>query len=217
MTPPMRAYKFLPSCHAVDDLRRRRLKIARIDELNDPFELWAVAQPDPRLRRALRQTKKEMAERFGVLCFSLSWDNPLLWSHYADRHHGVALGFDVDRQIIREVSYAKERPRLNQVGKGTEQLLLYTKYIDWQYEKEARAFTTLKDQDAGSGLYFVDFGESLVLREVIVGPLSPLGKRELLEAVGEAGPSIAFIKARLAFNSFKVVPNRQGFSRSVLP
>jgi hypothetical protein len=50
----MRVYHFLSNKNAIDDLTHRRLKIATFDDLNDPFELWAVAQPDRRLRRGLR-------------------------------------------------------------------------------------------------------------------------------------------------------------------
>jgi hypothetical protein len=57
----MRAYHFVSSQHALEDIRYRRLKIARLDELNDPFELWAIAQPEPSLRQALRRTKENLA------------------------------------------------------------------------------------------------------------------------------------------------------------
>ena len=108
----VRAYHFVSVRNVLDDLRRRHLKIAQLDELNDPFELWAIDQRDRRLRQAFRATKQQMAERFGLLCFSLDWHNPVLWSHYADKHRGVALGFDVDEQILRPISYVKIRPVL---------------------------------------------------------------------------------------------------------
>lgn len=92
-----RAYHVVSLRNGFDDLRNRHLKIAQLDELNDPFELWAIARPDRRLRQALRGTKQEMAQRFGLLCFRLDWHNPLLWSHYADRHRGLALGYALNR------------------------------------------------------------------------------------------------------------------------
>jgi hypothetical protein len=144
----IRAYHFLPCHYAFDDLRHRHLKIARIDDLNDPFELWAVAQPDPQLRKGIRESKKELAGRFGLLCFSLSWQNPLLWSHYAERHHGIALGFDINEAKIKNVSYVEKRPIVYAVNLEVVHQLLYTKYIDWRYEQEARVFTTLEDKDS---------------------------------------------------------------------
>jgi hypothetical protein len=35
----MRLYHYLSEKHALDDLENKRLKIARIEDLNDPFEL----------------------------------------------------------------------------------------------------------------------------------------------------------------------------------
>jgi len=93
-----RAYHFVSLTYGLDDLRRRRLKISRLDDLNDPFELWAIAQSDRRLRQAMRTTKEQMARQYGLLCFSRGWHNPVLWSHYADRHRGIALGFDVEKE-----------------------------------------------------------------------------------------------------------------------
>lgn len=205
-----RAFHFVSVRNGFDDLRHRHLKIAQLDELNDPFELWAIAQPDRRLRQAFRATKQEMAQRFGLLCFSLDWHNPLLWSHYAERHRGLALGFDVDEQILKPVSYVKTRPVLTQINIEVAHWLLFTKYVDWQYEQEARIFTTLEDRDPQTGLYFGDFGDQLVLREVIAGPLSAVTKGELGDAIGSTA-GVKFTKARLAFKSFRVVADQRGF------
>lgn len=213
VTNIVRAYHFVPACYGLDDLRRRRLKIARLDELNDPFELWAIAQSDRRLRRALKSTKNEVSRRYGMLCFGLSWHNPLLWSHYAERHHGLALGFDVDGQILKEVSYVEKRPILKAINFEVANWLLFTKYVDWQYEREARIFTSLDEQDEDSGLYSANFNDQLVLREVIVGALSNITQSELKEVLGKAQECVTFTKARSAFNSFTVVNNKQGFGK----
>jgi len=186
------------------------LKIARLDELNDPFELWAIAQPDRQLRIALRLTKDEMSKHRGVLCFSLSWHNPLLWSHYADKHRGVALGFDVQDQILKAVSYVEQRPVLKEISIEVAHWLLFTKYVDWKYEQEARVFTTLEEPDAETGLYFGNFNAQLVLREVIVGPLCTTTRQELNDALGTM-EGVTLTKSRLAFNSFRVVADQRGF------
>lgn len=205
----MRGYHFIPSGYALDNLRHRRLKIARLDELNDPFELWAIAQPDPRLRRGFRNYKREMAQSYGVLCFSLSWHNPLLWSHYAEKHHGIALGFDVSSDVLKEVAYVKRRPALKEINSAVARSLLYTKYFDWKYEQEARVFTRLEERDE-SGLYFADFSDQIVLREIIVGPLSRITKQDLYDALGRKS-DVTVTKGRLAFNSFRVVADQRGF------
>jgi hypothetical protein len=208
-----RAYHFLPANYALENVYHRRLKIAQFNELNDPFDLWAIAQRDRQLRRAIRNWKQEMATKYGMLCFSRSWRNPLLWSHYGNRHHGMVLGFDVGRGLLEDVVYTKQRPVLEAVNEETVHHLLYTKFIDWKYEEEIRVFTRLKDKDPGSGLYFARFGVNLRLREVIVGPLCSVAEKAVQDALGQRRRNVAITKARLAFNSFNVVRNRMGFPK----
>jgi hypothetical protein len=210
--PVQRVYHFISACYGLDDLRNRHLKIAQIDELNDPFELWTFAQPDHFSRQVSIAFKEEMALRHGLLCFSLDWHNPLLWSHYADKHRGIALGFDVDEEMLWPVSYVKSRlnPERLYTEVAQENMnievdyrLLFSKYIDWQYESETRVYTTLKDRNP-DGFYFYDFSEQIVLREVIAGPHCMCTERELRAATGPT-TVVKFAKARLAFNSFRVV------------
>ena len=54
-----RAYHFVSFSHGLDDLRQRHLKIAQIDDLNDPFELFAIKQSDRLFRQANRATKQD--------------------------------------------------------------------------------------------------------------------------------------------------------------
>ena len=132
----MRVYHFLSSRYAINDLKRRRLKIATFDDLNDPFDLWSVAQPDRSVRRGLRRWKVEMSAHYGMICFSQDWQNPVLWSHYADRHRGIVLRFEVNDEMLQEVTYVSARPALRGIDMATAQALLFTKYQDWQYERE---------------------------------------------------------------------------------
>lgn len=185
------------------------MKISRLDDLNDPFELWAIAQSDSRVRKALRETKEQKARDCGLLCFSLAWHNPVLWSHYADRHRGIALGFDVDEGILKPVLYRKTRPILKAVDLTIAESMLFTKFYDWNYEHEARIFTALNDQDPQTGLYFADFNDQLTLREVIAGPACAASLGELQQATGSSA-KVKFRKARLAFKTFRVVVDQRG-------
>jgi hypothetical protein len=192
--------------------RHRRLKIATFDDLNDPFELWAVAQPNPALRRGLRRWKEEIARTYGVLCFSKSWDNPVLWSHYADRHRGIALGFDVDSSMARGITYTKIRPPFRRTDEAALDTLLYTKHRDWQYEKEVRVFARLEEREVATGAYFGDFNEHIMLREIITGPLCAINKHKIDDALRDE--HVAITKGRLAFNTFNVVADQRGLQRA---
>jgi hypothetical protein len=213
IVPIMRLYHFLPAVHGLDDLRRARLKLGEIDELNDPFELWCSAQNDREIRRSFREWKKEMAKRYAMLCFSKNWRNPLLWSHYADRHRGICLGLDVNDGYVEPVQYVETRVPLRlPLTEETMKPLLYTKFAGWRYEEEWRAWLRLEERDPSSGNHcFRDFDENIRLREVIVGSLYGGSKDTIERVLQHCAHQIRIVKARLAFKSFEVVEDRRGF------
>src|SRR5262249_1800839 len=155
---------------------------------------------------------EQIARTYGVLCFSKTWHNPVLWSHYADRHHGIAFGFDINSDMVKEVTYAETRPRFHRADEPTLHALLYTKHRDWQYEEEVRVYARLEQRDTATGLYFGDFNEHMVLREIITGPLCATTKQEIEAVLSDEHVSIT--KGRLAFNTFNVVTNKRGFRRT---
>ncbi len=209
----MRVYHFVNEQFGMDDLRRRRLKIATINELNDPFELFAVYLGNPAIRRAFRKMKEELSRQRGLLYFSRDWRNPVQWSHYADGHRGLCLGFDVPGETVGPVTYSEKRiaakidqltaPRL--LNEATAKSLLFTKFSHWRYENEVRGFVTLEDRDPDTSLYFAEFSDRLKVRDVIVGAASTITRAQIRDALGELASSVSVWKARLGFRSFRVV------------
>jgi hypothetical protein len=208
----VRVYHFLPASFALDDIGKRRIKISEIDQLNDPFELWCVYQKDKQLRITLRGFKKEMSAHYGMLCFSRHWHNPVLWSHYADKHRGICLGFEIDEQALQAISYLAERPTLR-IPPNLEDAkqLLFSKYRGWKYEEEWRGWIRIDERDAATGFYFYPFDGIVQLSEVIAGPLCNIPRTRIDEALKDYTDKISVIKARLAFKTFRVVKNRKGF------
>jgi len=102
----MRAYYLTGSQFAVSNLALRRIKIARFADLNDPFELLGVDIGNKEHRSAFRATKDQLNESKGLICFSKSWSSPLMWGHYAEKHTGICLGFDVPDKLFEPVIYA---------------------------------------------------------------------------------------------------------------
>lgn len=58
----------------------------------------------------------------GITCFSSSSDIPLMWSHYANKHTGFVIEFDLSKLSIQDaeklailmpVKYSKYRPNLD--------------------------------------------------------------------------------------------------------
>lgn len=209
----MRVYHFLPADFALDDIAKQRMKISEINQTNDPFELWCVSHENHQIRRALHEYKEKMAARFGFICFSERWANPLLWSHYADKHRGICLGFDVGHTFVRKVAYVRERTPLRvPVTDEAADRLLWTKYWDWKYEEEWRSWLGLEHREDGH--YFYQFGkqpDAIRLRQVIVGPLCDATGASVESALSDYSNDVEILKARLAFRSFRIVKKQDGF------
>jgi len=210
----MRVYKFYSRKWAKDALIKQRLKIATLDDLNDPFEFLDATSLQPEQRSAWHKAILGVFEKNGLISFSETWSNPVLWSHYGDRHFGAALGFDVSNERLRKVIYRSKRgklPDLSMCSKDEKfrrmNLATHTKFKHWEYEQERRVFVTLNDADE-NGRFFKDFDKEIVLREFIIGARSKLTSAEVKEAQGDNG-SIDIITTRLAFNSYKIVRQKR--------
>ena len=153
-----------------------------------------------------------MAHDRGMVCFSFKWSNPVLWAHYADKHKGICLGFDVPDEFVRPVEYVdRRRPFPTETDDPIEIALIwiFTKFSGWRYEDECRIFANLDQEEDGN--YFADFKESkMVLREVILGcecQLDPTCISVLLEPYDE---EVRVIKARPSDKTFDMIEDNQG-------
>ena len=213
----MRVYHFTNAKYGLEDIKLRRLKVARISELNDPFELMAPSFSEAVSRETWSDFRKRADGEIGLLCFSKSWRNPVQWSHYADRHRGICMGFEVPDAKVAAVKYIAKRIRPNllkiifhqdeesQFFRST----LYSKFSHWRYEQEIRWVKKLTDMQLIGENYFFPFSEELQLREIIVGTHCPIGRSELDQALNELKGSVKCRKARLAFKTFRVVEQRK--------
>ncbi len=203
----MRVFHFLNEKFGLEDLAERRLKIARIMELNDSFEFLGVDLSDRAFRRAIKATKETLSKTRGLLCFSKNWQNPVLWGHYADKHRGICLGFDMPKIPPTKVDYVATRfPKPQNLDEAFMKKLLFTKFDPWEYEEEYRAYVSLDEEI--EGLFYVDFSDSLVLRQVIVGDQSQLSRGQISAALGDLNKKVEVFKVRPAFTSFSVVRNK---------
>jgi hypothetical protein len=213
----VRVYNLTTSQFALSNIALRRLKVARFNDLNDPFELLAVDVAEPNLRVGMRAKKEQIDSTEGLLCFSRTWRNPLLWSHYADKHRGIALGFDVPDHLLVPVQYIQGLHKIKVLAKETEQStidkllerLRYTKFDGWAYEDEVRQFFKLDRLSHQSGLHFVPFSPDLVLREVILGPRCDIPVDAVRTLVEAFQVRVHVTHARIAYTKFGVVEDRR--------
>ena len=167
-------YKYI-SAERIDILENSSIRFTQYFNQNDPYECSFALLPLEREKEqaieddyAAEKAELEVQFRkryfqFGMLCLTKNPKNILMWSHYADNHRGMVLGFDTNHtffnseEVIRDfhnqledkipiqgfgtvkaIEYLKSR---KQVAYGDEYSLydiLFTKSHHWEYEKEYR-------------------------------------------------------------------------------
>jgi hypothetical protein len=208
------AYHFTKTKHALSSIDHRQIKVTRISETNDPFEYLCISVGYSHIRHAMDELRKNYDSKFGVLCFSQDWQSPALWGHYAERHHGICLGFHAEREKVDDVSYEPERVVVDlknspfQPPNEILEKLKYTKSRHWSYEEEIRREIKLDDETiASDDKRFFKFDETLRLAEVILGCNCSLRVEDVRARVRDAKLSnVTVYKARPAWKFFAMVP-----------
>lgn len=207
----MLVYKFLPTEFALKTIRERRLKISRLDELNDPFDLLPFDLRDKNVREEMYKLRDEFIETFGVMCFSKAWHDPVIWAHYADKHKGMCLRFEVPDSEVMEVEYLGYRLRYPKGKFEADHLIsaLTVKYKNWKYEQEVRWIIDLPKPEGG--IHYHNFRADTKLVEVVVGSESTVPLLEIRAALGDTGAKVKLRKAIASFGSFRIRENESGF------
>lgn len=148
----------------LDILRKKQLYFPTAEKLNDPFEFEFALTSDringlPIDRESMAAAKQSM-KQYGVLALGEDPSVVLMWSHYADEHKGLCLGFTrTDTNELGE--YDKSYPVIYSAALPTftpEQLTdpqhvgkaLTTKADYWSYEQEWRMIS----REGGNAIEF---------------------------------------------------------------
>lgn len=182
-------------------------------EPSDGAFLWKAMAP--MVRQRLINRFHHHLNAVGVCCFTHDPSNLLMWSHYAEVHTGMVLGFGEDSSFFAEVDtpegcvhkraavrYARNRspvsPR-DAFAATTINDVLLTKPVEWAYEREVRLIAQIKSGDRRCPYP----PESL--REVIFGMRSDKGWcLSLREKVRARAPWIQWKVGQLAVDEFAV-------------
>ena len=94
-----------------------------------------------------------------------------------------------------------------EMSEELQQQLLCTKSSGWRYEEEYRRFISLETAHAEGPLHFWPMRGDIQLREVVLGALCDETINSVRQKVERHFPSAVVFKAKLAFLSFKIVPD----------
>jgi hypothetical protein len=232
MSDPTPLYRFLDSDAALKTLVAGKFRVGLVSKFNDQFE-WKLG-----FTGAATQGERTFADTFaaehlrwletwmGILCFSKTACDPILWSLYADKHSGVA--FEVkhpwkDNEIV-EIKYPPERPvvdfnRLRGIHDKNEKekyllslldALMRLKSPSWSFEREWRLHIDLNNREfcpLFDGRHHWQIPR-ISLKRVILGfccPLEEASVRKLLDMNGFTDTVIA--RAKLSHDDYSVEVN----------
>jgi len=129
--------------------------------------------------------KKKLLQ-IGICCFSSGWNSVAMWSHYADSHRGICLGYDA-RDLIGKtgysfapVEYQVDPPQIHisDVAFDFETAIhryIFKKKTEWEREKEWRLVRLL----GGKGLV----ESPMSLHSVIIGINTSLEDEKSIQAI----------------------------------
>lgn len=176
-----------------------------------------------------RIIRQRLAKTLGAFCLSENNNNLLMWAHYAKNHEGVVIGIDTTftNKIfthIAPVKYQIDYPSRTDphqsaaiyLGRNTRdeeklesiEQMLFTKSIDWSYEKEWRAIRDNNcDPLSDHKLYEKETQlaelPSEAFSSIYIGcRCAPKKTQELIEKARSINPNIKTFKVRTSSRSY---------------
>lgn len=189
----MRLYHFLNQKYGMQALITRRLKVARLRDLNDPFDYYHLDMDNTATRDIIRGRRKRANWENGLLCFSENFSNPVQWAHYGESHKGLCIGFDIPEELLIKIEYIESRGSVgdyqNALDLDKEQFIRYMlsrKYLHWSYEQEHRKLIRFPERRTDYDLIFEPFSDEMVIKEVLIGCRCYVTKKEIRKVLGKS-------------------------------
>ena len=181
-------------------------------------------------KQMLKRVFKEARSSIIISCFGSNNDSILMWSHYANKHKGACLEFEIDDENFQKVDYKEKIVKFKlcdalKVVFGHEFLgkevdgdnkkysfiinPLLTKSLDWRYEEEIRCIYSAKKRDPR--IYeFLDKEKKTILllkmpriKKIYLGCNAD---EEFVYNIKEVSGDIPVIKMKMKENDYGVEP-----------
>ena len=123
----------------MDLLIKKRLYGATFKELNDPMEGYFISD---NFSESEWETMRETKKKVRICSLSKTYDNALMWAHYANEHKGCCIELEVPDSTWKclDVQYQATMPKLTSginLDKAID-TIFGVKSDYWSYEQEVR-------------------------------------------------------------------------------
>lgn len=126
--------------------------ITKYGNQNSNIEEHLLSISNDQYYKSLYSELEALRKSIGILCLSKENSNTLMWTHYADNHKGICLGFSLPSVISNlciafEVRYENSITANNFLCTDEDDDFfaiakwIFTKSNNWSYEKEVRAIS----------------------------------------------------------------------------
>ena len=174
----------------IDAIRSNYVYCSDFSRMNDPMEGFfrssKLLRGSDRYRAILHEIT-DSKSNVGIACLSETYDNVLMWSHYAGNHSGICVGYSgtelkgglSDHVSLVRLAYLDEPPLIfpshaRNADNAAVRILSQKKY-DWAYEREWRILGTV-----GA----VSLGNSKAIKAIRLGSrIDPDHRRMILDAI----------------------------------
>lgn len=154
---------------------KKKSVVETIDSIdkNLPRKLKRQLIRDAEKQETVDYYLKRLRNNFKVSCFSKSYEDVLLWSHYAKKHSGICIGFDFppvyeNKFILCPIRYSKVIKKVDG-GVDMRRLIPYWLTIKserWCYEQEIRAIA--ESQTPNEPYEYINY-DAKYIKKVIFG------------------------------------------------
>ncbi len=190
----------------LQNIANRKIKASTFMKLNDPFELLCIKSSSRKMLTGLKETKRKVSEKFGILCFSEIWSNPVQWAHYANNHQGLCIELELGDGDAQKVEYKAEMLDCALMSENEIFIrILLTKFKHWEYEKEFRVIRVLEKFEEENGLYFQPFNNDIRLTKIIIGCQSNITRKSIIEKLHDADKDVEIIYSKASSESFEII------------
>lgn len=134
---------------------------AKYEELNDPMEGAFMALIDDEYEEEIKKIErlKEAKQRSRICSFSKSYNNAMMWAHYADGFRGCCIGVEVKTRAWKRTEVAYNDALIQLKPQTDAEDIFANKRLLWKYEEEVRYIKTQKDWSKKESFFNVDVRE----------------------------------------------------------
>lgn len=179
----------------LDAIENRYIFCPRFVDMNDPMEGLYRASGRVRGRSDYPEVQELLfgeKVQTGIASLCETWDNELMWAHYADEFRGICVSYSFDKLLrglpescaLSRIAYGDKPYHLHSTAfrqQDRARAILSTKSLRWSYEREWRLFA----EETGRAHFNTDAVSSVYLGARMADGDRRLVRRRL-ESIGVA-------------------------------